>query len=55
MLIEVTLVSMHCLFHNSIGSLKVSFLSHVKLFTQTNAEPGKGTNRDQWQHHMSPL
>lgn len=36
-----------CLFHNSTGSLKVIFLSHVELFTQTEPEPGKWNNRDE--------
>lgn len=34
MLNTVTLVSVPCLFHNSIHSLKVRFLSHVELFKQ---------------------
>ena len=35
---------MCCLFHNSTDSLKVRFLSHVELFTQT--KPDKWNNRD---------
>lgn len=46
MLNKVTLVSMYCLFHNSTGSLKVRFLSHGELFTQTKLEPGKWNSRD---------
>lgn len=46
MLNKVTLVSMYCLFHNSAGSLKVRFLSHDELFTQTQLEPGKWNNRN---------
>lgn len=46
MLNKVALVSMYCLFYNSTGSLKVIFLSHVELFTQTKPEPGKWNNMD---------
>lgn len=48
MLNKVTLVSMYCLFHNSTGSLKVRFVSHVELFTQTKPELGKWNNRDKY-------
>lgn len=43
---KIILVNMYCLFHNGTGSLKVRFLSHVELFTQTKPEPGKWNNRD---------